>query len=124
MLVFFFFSFVFLGPHPWHMEIPRLGVKSELQLPAYTTATAMPYPNCIFNLHHSSRQCQVLNPVIEARDKTCNLMVPSRICFHCTMMGTLLFFFFKLKCDLAPSSHKQFSHLTLLLTLLLTTSRS
>ena len=24
---------VFLGPHPWHMEIPRLGVESELQLP-------------------------------------------------------------------------------------------
>ena len=35
----FFFSF--LGPHPQHMEVPRLGVESELQLPAYTTATAM-----------------------------------------------------------------------------------
>ena len=21
---------VFLGPHPWHMEVPRLGVGSEL----------------------------------------------------------------------------------------------
>ena len=30
----------FLGPHLWHMEIPSLGVKSELQLSAYTTATA------------------------------------------------------------------------------------
>ena len=38
---FLFFSFVFLGPHPWHMEIPRLGVGSELQLPAYTTATTI-----------------------------------------------------------------------------------
>ena len=28
--------FSFLGPHPKHMDIPRL----ELQLPAYTTATA------------------------------------------------------------------------------------
>ena len=28
------------GPHPWHMDIPRLGVESELQLLAYTTATA------------------------------------------------------------------------------------
>ena len=27
-------------PHLWYMEIPRLGVKSELQLLAYTTATA------------------------------------------------------------------------------------
>ena len=25
-----FFSFFFLGPYPWHMEVPRLGVKSEL----------------------------------------------------------------------------------------------
>ena len=31
---------VCLGPHPWHMEVPRLEVKSELQLPAYTTAAA------------------------------------------------------------------------------------
>ena len=32
---------VFLGPHPRHMvEVPRLGVQLELQLPAYTTATA------------------------------------------------------------------------------------
>ena len=28
----FFFFFVFLGPHLWHMEVPRLGVESELQL--------------------------------------------------------------------------------------------
>ena len=33
------FLFVcFLGPHSQHMEVPRLGVKSELQLPDYTTA--------------------------------------------------------------------------------------
>ena len=30
--------FVFLGSHPRHMEVPRLGVELELQLPAYTTA--------------------------------------------------------------------------------------
>ena len=27
-------------PHLWHMEVPRLGFKSKLQLPACTTATA------------------------------------------------------------------------------------
>ena len=27
---FFFFFFCFLGPHPQHMEVPRLGVKQEL----------------------------------------------------------------------------------------------
>ena len=29
----------FLGPYPQHMEVPRLEVKSELQLLAYTIAT-------------------------------------------------------------------------------------
>ena len=33
----YFYLFIlcvfFLGPHPWHMEVPRLGVQSELQLP-------------------------------------------------------------------------------------------
>ena len=35
-----FFFFCFLGPHPRHMEVPRLRVESELQLLAYTTVTA------------------------------------------------------------------------------------
>ena len=65
---FFFFLFVFLGPHLWHIEVPRLGVKSELELLAYTTATATPDPSCIFDLHHNSWQCQILNPLSEARD--------------------------------------------------------
>ena len=26
----FFFFFVFLGPHPGHMEVPRLDIESEL----------------------------------------------------------------------------------------------
>ena len=30
--VFLFLSLVFLGWHLWHMEVPRLGVESELQL--------------------------------------------------------------------------------------------
>ena len=36
---FLVFFFCFLGPHSRHMEVPRLGIESEL--PAYTTATAM-----------------------------------------------------------------------------------
>ena len=36
-----FVCFCFLGPHALHMEVPSLGVNSEIQLPAYTTATAM-----------------------------------------------------------------------------------
>ena len=33
------------------MEIPRLGVKSELQLLAYTTAIAIQDPNHVWDLH-------------------------------------------------------------------------
>ena len=45
------------GTLPQHMEVPRLGVKSELQLPAYTTATVTPDLSHICELHHSSLQC-------------------------------------------------------------------
>ena len=47
---FFFFFFAFLGPHPLHMEVPRLGVESDLQLPAYATAIATPDPSCVCDL--------------------------------------------------------------------------
>ena len=49
-----FFLFVFLGPHPRHMELPRLGVKSEPQPQAYTTATETPDPKHIYDLPSSS----------------------------------------------------------------------
>ena len=62
--------FCFLGPHPRHMEVPRRGVKSELQLLVYTTATATEDLSHVCDLHHSSRQCRILNPRSEARDQT------------------------------------------------------
>ena len=37
---YYYFAF-FGGLYPQHMEVPRLGVESELQLPPYATATAM-----------------------------------------------------------------------------------
>ena len=40
--VYFILFFSLLRSHQWYMEVPRLGVTSELQLLAYTTATAMP----------------------------------------------------------------------------------
>ena len=48
------------------MEVPRLGVELELQLPAYDTATAMWDRSRVYNLHHSSQQS--FNPLKEARD--------------------------------------------------------
>ena len=58
------------GHFLWHMEVPRLGVESELQLPAYPTATAMPDPSRIYDL----QLCWVVNPLSEARDRTCILI--------------------------------------------------
>ena len=72
------------------MEVPRLGVKSELWLLAYTTATATwdQSCSCVWDLHHSSGQHRILNPLSEARDRTCILMVTSRVCYHWAAMGT------------------------------------
>ena len=114
----FVFVFCCLGLHQWHMEVPRLGVELELQPLAYATATAMQDPSHVCNLHHSSWQCQILNPLTgpgvksepwlpayatatatrnlssnsnplnKARDRTRNLMVPSQICSCCATTGT------------------------------------
>ena len=53
---------------------PGPGIELELQLPAYTTATAMWDPSHVCDLHHSSQQCQIFNPLSEARDQTCIFM--------------------------------------------------
>ena len=48
-LFFFVFFLLFLGPLPRHMEVPRLGVKMELQPPAYARATATWDPSHVFD---------------------------------------------------------------------------
>ena len=70
----------FWEPCPQHMEIPRLGVESELQPLACTTATATPDPSRICDLHHSSWQCWILTPLSEVRDRTHILMDPGWVC--------------------------------------------
>ena len=61
------------------MEVPSLGVESELQLPACATPTAMRDPNLVCDLHHSSWQLWILNPLSEARGGTHSLMDTSRV---------------------------------------------
>ena len=63
------------------MEVPRLGLKSELQLLGYATAIAMPDVNLVCNLHHGSRQCRILNPLSRARDRAHILMDASQVCY-------------------------------------------
>ena len=62
------------------MEVSRLVVESELQSWSYTTATETPDPSRIYDLHLSSRQGLILNPLSEARDQICILKDTSRIC--------------------------------------------
>ena len=76
-----FYFFVFLGPNLWHMEVPRLGVELDLQLPAYATATATRDPSCVCHLHLSPWQHWILNPLSEARDGTHVLMHTSQVCY-------------------------------------------
>ena len=71
-------------------EVPRLGVTSELQLLAYTTATATPNPS------------RILNPLSEARDRTSNLMAPSWICSAATRRELHKLTF--LECDISSLS--------------------
>ena len=45
------------------MEVPRLEVESELQMPAYTTATATWDLSLVYcDLHLNLWQCQILQP--------------------------------------------------------------
>ena len=80
LVLVFFAVFCFLGLQLQHMEIPRLGVKSELQLPAYTTVTKTWDLSRVCDLHHSSWQHGILNPLSKARDQTHVLMDASRVC--------------------------------------------
>ena len=63
----FFCCFSFLGLH-LQLEVPRLRVKSKLQVPASSTA-----------LGHSHSNARSLSPLSEARDRTCTLKDTSRL---------------------------------------------
>ena len=76
------------------MDVPRLGVKLELQLLASPTCTATRDPSGIFDLHHSSQELQIPDPLSEARDQTGILMDTSRIHFYCAATGTPSFVLF------------------------------
>ena len=70
------------------MEVTSLGVKLELQLPAHATAISTGDLSPVCDLHHSSRQRRIPNPLNEARDRTHVLMDASQICFCCATTGT------------------------------------
>ena len=93
---FFILFFCFLGPHQQRMEVSRLGVESELQLLAYATATATatatPDPSHTCDLHHSSWQYPILNPLSKARDQSHIFMDTSQVCNPRSHNGNSYFF--------------------------------
>ena len=86
------------------MGVPRLGVESKLHLLAYTTATATPDPSRVCDLHHSSWQCQIPNPLSEARDGTNILMDTIRVRQPLSHDGNSIFFFLFLTAPTAYGS--------------------
>ena len=105
----FIFFFFFLGPHTRHMEVLRLGGKSDLQLPAYATATAMQDLSRDFDLYHSLQQCWILNPLSEAKDRTHILIDTGQICFPWATMRTPISSI--LKCSFSPTFTCHFSNM-------------
>ena len=75
-------------PYVQQMDIPRLGVESELQLPGTATATATWDPSHICNLYHSSWQHWILNQLSRARVQTRIFMGTSWVCYHWATTGT------------------------------------
>ena len=93
IIIIIVFFFLILGLHPWHMEVPRLGVEWELKLLAYTTAIATQELShvCDLNhseLHHSSQKCWIFNPLIRSGIKPALSWILVGFCFHCATMGT------------------------------------
>ena len=60
-------------------------VESELQLPAYAMVTAA---QDVCDLHHSSQQDQIPDPLSEARDQTQMLIDTSQFHVCCATTGT------------------------------------
>ena len=93
-LINLFIYFCFLGPHPGLVEFPRLGVELSYSCrpqpqPQQRRIRAMSLP---YTTAHGSAH----GPLSETKDRTHNLMVTSRICFHCSTRGApirLNFFF-------------------------------
>ena len=71
------FVFLHFGLHPQHMEVPGLGVESELQKPA--TATVTLNPSHICDLCLNLQQGRTFNPQSEAKNPTHILLGTGRV---------------------------------------------
>ena len=80
VVLFFFFS---PGPHSWHTEVPRVGVKWDL-CHCHSNAVSEPH------LRTTPQSTAMLDPrpLRKARDWTHILMDTSGVRFRCTTTGT------------------------------------
>ena len=104
-MFFFFFLLLFFYSAPVAYGSSWATGWSELQLPACVTAIATPYRSHIYDLYCSSQQWWILNPLSEARDRTCILMEtmsgsqpaePQQKFLKCVLSFPTLFFFWVL----------------------------
>ena len=70
---YFYIITITLGQHPWHIEVPRLGGRTGGEAASLSHSNAGSH-----DLHHSSVQCRILNPLSKARDQTRILMDTSQ----------------------------------------------
>ena len=56
------------------MDVPRLGVQLEMQLPTYTTATAMQDLSLVITYTAAQGNAGSFNLLSEAKDRTCILV--------------------------------------------------
>ena len=89
----------------------QVRVELELQLQAYITAPAMWDLSHIHDPHHGSRQCPILIPLNEARNRICNPMVTSLVhyCWATTETSVvihLLMWWFAWLCPVFPNKLK------------------
>ena len=82
------FYFFFLRLHLQHMEVPRLSVELELQLPAHATATTMPDLSLICDLCCSLHQCRFLAYWMRPGIKLSSSWILVRLLTHWATEGT------------------------------------
>ena len=77
LFIYLFVFLPFLGPLP----VAQGGSQARGRIRAVAAGLCESHSNAgsVCNLHHSSRQCRILNPLSKARDRTRNPMVPSWI---------------------------------------------
>ena len=78
----FFFLFLFRDASVIYGSSQARGRIRAAAAGLYATAMATWDPSCVCNLHHSSRQCWIFNPLSEAREWTYILMDASWVHYH------------------------------------------